>query len=420
MNRLRFLLIPLGILLALLLLEGFLRLYSIAAEKAPEPTVPDSGLEWRPKPGYQGNDSRGWRNTSALERADIVVLGDSQTYGVNAHVEGAWPQQLSPLLHRSVYQMAYGGYGPVHYLLLIDEALQLKPKVLIATYYFGNDNFDSYRIVYLRHGPDLRLDLLTSADPQTLKAISRAEEIDPEFLRIDYLDCSNPRSVPDPRLQIVHDILKAPPLAPLENASLQKPSVWTDLDLLLKRWSKLYRTLGNRLELLKTRGKPAPDYGPPLCIHYRDRPLATVFTVGYRLIALDETDPRIIEGERVSLLAFKYLAERCRLAGIQFFVTLIPTKETAFRIRIERALQNQPYLVHLWNAEAHARTRALAFFNRERIPAIDTLPALEAVIASDVNPYRENTDGHPVAVGYGAIARAVGERLQRVDLPSRP
>lgn len=160
-------------------------------------------------------------------------------------------------------------------------------------------------------------------------------------------------------------------------------------------------------------GRSREDYGPPLCVHYSDGMVRTVFNVGYRYVVLDDSDPRGMEGERINLLAFKHLADRCRHAGIPLYVLLLPTKETAFRARAEASLRNEPYLVDLWQAEARARRRAMAFFTREGIRTIDTLPALEAMIASGVNPYLENTDGHPAARGYDAIARAIAARLQR-------
>ena len=69
-------------------------------------------------------------------------------------------------------------------------------------------------------------------------------------------------------------------------------------------------------------------------------------------------------------------------------------------------------MVDLWNAEGRAHANASAFFGREHIATIDTLPFLEELIASDVNPYPEDADIHPVEAGYDAIARAVVERLE--------
>ena len=156
----------------------------------------------------------------------------------------------------------------------------------------------------------------------------------------------------------------------------------------------------------------AEDVWPKLCHRYRDQKLTTLFNPGYRLLVLDDTDPRIVEGERIALLAFRLIAQRCRQPHCSFYVMMIPTKETAFRARVESSLGHQFYMVDLWNAEGRAHANASAFFAREHIATIDTLPLLEALIASDVNPYPEDADGHPVEAGYDAIARAVVERLE--------
>jgi lysophospholipase L1-like esterase len=49
---------------------------------------------------YPVHDSRGWRNEEALTKADIVVFGDSQTYGLNVpYISGALRTVLSPAYH---------------------------------------------------------------------------------------------------------------------------------------------------------------------------------------------------------------------------------------------------------------------------------------------------------------------------------
>src|SRR5215831_3418344 len=102
-------LVCLGTLIGLLLLEGALQLRARFGtpfpSTAPE-VVPDERLGFRPNPNFPGHDSRGWSNSSPLERADIVVIGDSLVYFA------AWPQQVGACLHRTVYQIAAGGYGP--------------------------------------------------------------------------------------------------------------------------------------------------------------------------------------------------------------------------------------------------------------------------------------------------------------------
>jgi len=155
------------------------------------------------------------------------------------------------------------------------------------------------------------------------------------------------------------------------------------------------------------------DISPKLCPRYRDQKLTTLFNPGYRMLVLDDTDPRIVEGERIALLAYRLIAQRCRQPRCSFYVMMIPTKESAFRARIESSLEHQSYMVDLWNAEGHARANASTFFAREHIATIDTLPFLEELIASDVNPYPEDFDIHPVQAGYDAFARAVVEQLER-------
>ena len=44
-------------------------------------TVPDDRFGKMPNPKYPGHDSKGFRNLTLPTEADIVALGDSQTYG---------------------------------------------------------------------------------------------------------------------------------------------------------------------------------------------------------------------------------------------------------------------------------------------------------------------------------------------------
>ncbi len=312
--------------------------------------------------------------------------------------------------------MAYGGYGPAHYVLLLDEAFALKPKIILAAYYFGNDDYDLGD-----HSPDHRIDHFASTNAGTRQALERAERLDPKALRISYLDCESPPSAIRDPVRLLRGPLPnqmfRPPLRPPE----EKPT-WRRVASYLSRHLAVSRYILKAIQRLATAasdGTEFGDYGAPLCIHYRDQRLSTVFNVGYRLFALDNTDPRISEGERISLLALKHVADRCHQVGIRFYVIAIPTKETAFRQQAEGSLNGQGYLVSLWNSEARARTEAFDFFTRQGIWMIDTLPALEAVIATGANPYLKNADGHPVQPGYDAIALAVADRLKQDGLAFR-
>lgn len=110
----------------------------------------------------------------------------------------AWPEEVRLCLHRTVYQMGVGGYGPAQYALLLDEALALKPKVIIALFDDADDIYESYKFVY-RIGEFKRTTLdpvldswVTLTDVNAQEALTRAEAIDPELVRQKYLDCRKP------------------------------------------------------------------------------------------------------------------------------------------------------------------------------------------------------------------------------------
>src|SRR5262245_47441025 len=97
-----------------------------------------------PSPNNPEHDAKGFRNPRVPARVPIVALGDSNTYGWGVKPDEAWPRRLQRLASQDVYSMAYGGFGPVHLLSLFDEALALKPRLIIVSFYSGNDLYDSY------------------------------------------------------------------------------------------------------------------------------------------------------------------------------------------------------------------------------------------------------------------------------------
>ena len=115
-----------------------------------QPEIYDNELGIRPNPNYYpGYDKKGFRNKSIPNDVFLIAIGDSQTYGTGVNAEQAWPQQVESLEKIKTYNMAYGGYGPTHYLLLLNEAIVMHPKLIIVTFYTGNDLFDSYDHVYI-------------------------------------------------------------------------------------------------------------------------------------------------------------------------------------------------------------------------------------------------------------------------------
>ena len=116
-----------------------------------------------PERGDAGpHDVLGFRNRTVPNVADIVVIGDSQTYGNGAALEENWPSRLR--FHLAdikpvVYSMATGGWGAVQYLDMVTKATSFQPMVIIVAFYSGNDAIETFRVAYgVEQWADLRVD----------------------------------------------------------------------------------------------------------------------------------------------------------------------------------------------------------------------------------------------------------------------
>jgi hypothetical protein len=96
------------------------------------------------------NDILGFRNDSIPNTTDVVIIGDSQTYGINAHMVENWPHSFKRSLTKDVfvYSMATGGWGAVQYYYAVTKALYLKPKIIIVAFYTGNDPLETFSMTY--------------------------------------------------------------------------------------------------------------------------------------------------------------------------------------------------------------------------------------------------------------------------------
>jgi len=412
-------LLSLGVTVFFLLVASEVSLQLLAVAFAPverllSPTymtsqmVPDDKLGHRPNPTYFDHDTRGFRNASLpghASRVNIVALGDSQTYGVGVQREQAWPQHLSRLSHTSTYNMAFGGYGPLHSVLLVDECLELKPKIIIEALYSGNDLFDSYRIVYdLEKMPSLK-----STDEKIIGAIRDAEK-EETILK---------KSL---RLSMMDQAQEAPAAAPGLPGKLRE---------LLSNHSKLYgllRAIKNKIshkesvqsknlswEAVKQKALENSEY----CDIFAGEQWKTVFTLKYRLCGLDLKDPRIAEGERLCLEGLKLLQEGAAKADTVFLVLLIPTKELVFKEVVEkdsaRFLAPDDFLYLVQNEEKLWQTTR-EYMEAHGIQYVDALPALRECFKRGEQPYEISVDGHPDPTGHAAIAKAVLDELRHLGL----
>lgn len=101
--------------------------------------------------GMGPNDVLGFRNRAVPHVADIIVVGDSQTYGNNALLEENWPSHMRAALGRKrplVYNMSVGGWGAVQYLNMVKYAARLHPRIMVVAFYSGNDPLESFAFAY--------------------------------------------------------------------------------------------------------------------------------------------------------------------------------------------------------------------------------------------------------------------------------
>ncbi|MDJ0869789.1 MAG: SGNH/GDSL hydrolase family protein [Myxococcota bacterium] len=94
------------------------------------------------------HDLLGFRNHEIPAHPDVVVLGDSQSYGINVDIDSNWPSRLAEILGRSVYNMALPGWGGLSYRYMFERALRLEPRLVVVALYMGNDSLENALMAY--------------------------------------------------------------------------------------------------------------------------------------------------------------------------------------------------------------------------------------------------------------------------------
>jgi hypothetical protein len=358
-------------------------------------TVPDDRLGVRPNPNFPGHDRKGFRNPSVPDKAEIVALGDSQTYGIGVESKDTWPKQLESLTNSTVYNMACGAYGPVHCLILWEETVTLSPKIVLMAFYSGNDLFDSFDLVYNQNQfPELK-----SADPDVRISLASKEDLESISERVSKL---------------------------FKRSFEGSKRTLQQQNFLLKH-SKLYGLLlGIRYELSSLRQSAESGYAWKIakafakmnsnsCQIFENGQFRTIFTSEYRLSAVDLKDCRIAEGLRISLEAIKRMNDLAVLSETQFLVVLIPTKELVFQKLFKNSCSSYCNLIQneeqLWKITKE-------FLEIRDIRFVDALQALREQLSRGIQPYQISADGHPNKYGHQAIARIVYKEIQSKQNPA--
>ncbi len=374
-----------SIMFALLIGEGALRIF--VRPPGEISIVSDDILAYRALPG-NGWDQRGYRNTDALENADIVVIGDSQTYGNNAEAHEAWPQALGELSGRSVYQMAIGGYGPVQYSYVLDKALELDPEIIFVGLYAGNDLFDAYNVVY---GKNLEY-----------WAHLKKEGDAPLHQKIEG---SSSRLVLSTGLD---------------------PDSWQMRFLEIRSWirnhSRIYALLGDatrgmreRLGLAATfeekgeKVKELSEERSDLAFVYDAEPeIQTIMSPQYRYAALDLHDEGTREGMRITKKLLGEMSEKAEAQGVSFVVVFIPTKERVYGTYLaNKGIVIPASIEKLLEKEEEVTNVLLTLCQDRNLQCIEVLSDLALALEKKIKVYGSSFDGHPLASGYAVLAQSV-------------
>lgn len=322
------------------------------------------------EPGSGGHDGWGFRNRAVPVSADIVAIGDSQTYGVSAPARLAWPSILGEMTGRSVYNLALGGYGPGQYFhLLADHALRLRPRLVLIGFYLGNDLLEAQE--FLRRGAPLD-----------------------EAARDGANGFGAPASRPSRGAPLLADL----------RARLAQHSLLYNLAVhsAVGEWAR-------GAEARWTAGsKDDAD-----SLRYERSGMATGFTPKRRLAALDLRDQRVAQGLRISLDLFARMQKLCAERNTGLSIVMIPTKESVYAKHLlsDSKSASVAALRALLNSEQQVRVLAASFFSVARVAYVDTLPALQAQVGVGRPLYPGNFDGHPNGDGYRVIAETIAKQI---------
>lgn len=313
---------------------------------------------------YPEIDRRGYRNPEVLDRADIVALGDSQTYGYNASFDESWPNRLASLRGESVYNMGVAGRGPAQYALLAEDALALRPRHLVVGLYLGNDLLDACRIFGKAHW----------------QRYARERSLDYSACTIE----SGPAGI-----------------AP----SLKGSARFSELFMLAKEIPLLRAWLMLRRDLGLARTKPDQYYS----VEHED--LRTVVPL-YRYSALRLDDPEVRRGLELTLYFLDDLIAKARASDAEVSVLLIPTKASSlYELLIERGDALPARYEALVDNERRVAREIAAHLDERKVVNADALREIQRGLRQGEQIFLRYSDGHPLPPGYARMARAINEVL---------
>jgi hypothetical protein len=341
--------------------------------------LPDPVLGWRMSPFHPGHDRRGYRNNGDVAATyDVLAIGDSMTYGLFVLPEDTWPYQLAALARVSVYNTGVGGYGPCEYAAVLDENLELHPKMVVVGLFLGNDFADAFQSVYV----DRRCSQWASSDPAVRRDIEQADAGD--VLRI----LEKMRTLPE--ADRAEPLYKRTALYGLGRSLLYQLHLRK-----LHNWSE------DPYEVALTRpGRMGFDAVPQF---------RTVFpNPEAHGMVMNLDDPRIREGWRITQAALRTMKATLNARGARFMVLLLHDKTYVMSDLVRERQPDVPAgFLSVVAVEARLTETVEGWLLDHDIGYVDTAKGMRALLSRGVMPYPESDDFHPRSTGYLAIAQAL-------------
>ncbi len=387
-KRLNLLVVAVAILVGLALCEVLARFTYSAADIFPAHPETDPLLGHRLLPFQSGHDSRGFRNEKAEGDFPVVCIGDSQIYGAGIPRKSAIPQQLGRIIKRPVYNMALGGYGPVHYYQLLIEAGELHPQKIIIAFYLGNDLLDAYEMAH-RHdcwkwllqemGPEAQLDAITHCS-----------------LAYQPLD--------------IDDLFYAPDIITLKLKG-SGSFIWK-VHSFLRLHSAFYSLLyeGGVKPLIQRifeREKHLQQPGVFSCSQ-----VDTIFTPGINLKRIDLHEPKVRQGVLITREIIEMMARNYPQDALLF--CFIPTKEAVYSKYLTEMKVSVPpeYTCSVYYEKAITKWLSGAITGAG-LQVVDVLPPLENAALQGKLLYHFSSDSHLNVAGARIVASSLAQALEK-------
>ena len=325
-----------------------------------------------------------------------------------------WPEILSKLLNKDIYNMAMGGTGPINYLQSFYQSLELHPKIIILSVYFGNDFIVTNNHLRMDHADAVFSDIPEKIVQQTIQANSESP-----FNSALYSNrCGKP-----------------------ESRTVNRPVV-TDEKSGIRTWlsmnSRLYGLMRNLKYQIdqndageKSTGQDAQEDSGGIddefesgmnkldadqrhyCYPFSDGEWKTIFQNRWRMYAVNYSDIRIRTGMLFVKRVLDLVKNKAMEIDANFVVILFPTKESVFHTRARNSIDIDEEVLReldsIYENKGALRKNISDYMKSEEIDYVDMLPYLQN---AKKQPFFGHEDSHPNELGNLIIAEAVKDLIE--------